>query len=192
MSLHILILAAGGSIRLRSMKQLVVYKNKPLINHAIELAQSITEQVTVVLGSSAENIQSVLSEHVSSIIHTQWQQGMGSSLRYGIQCLPAQTTAVLMMTCDQWRLEQQDLQALYQMHQANPQQCIASHYDSTIGIPAIFPRATFKSLLQCHDQGAKAVLQAHDPLTIALPNAVYDLDTPTDLQMLKSYEAGTS
>ena len=56
--LSILIPAAGASQRLGQPKQLLRYRNKTLIQHAVETAHSITpREIIVVTGANAEAVK---------------------------------------------------------------------------------------------------------------------------------------
>ena len=180
-----LILAAGASTRLGQPKQLVDLNGHALINHTIQLAKTVSSSVMVITGANADQVAAVIAKDVPIVHANNWQQGMGSSLKQGIQSLPATSSACLVMTCDQWRLTGHDLQQLADTYYAQPERSVASFYANTMGIPAIFPRHAFSALQACDDQGAKSVLIAQQPITVSLPNAAYDLDTATDLSALK-------
>ena len=62
-TLSILIPAAGSSQRLGQAKQLLKYKTGTLIQHAIEIAQSLTpDEIIVVTGANAEAIREAVQQ----------------------------------------------------------------------------------------------------------------------------------
>ena len=68
---------------------------------------------------------------------------------------------------------------------------IACEYSGTIGVPALFSRSLFSELINLKGTaGAKQLLKQHSDsvLTIRVPEAAVDLDTPADYeQLLSSY-----
>jgi bifunctional UDP-N-acetylglucosamine pyrophosphorylase/glucosamine-1-phosphate N-acetyltransferase len=87
MSLSIIILAAGKGTRMKSPlpKVLHAISGKPMLFHTIEAAQTISDDITVVLAHQAERIQATIEEHYDNIaIHLQdltQFPGTGGALR---------------------------------------------------------------------------------------------------------------
>ena len=115
-------------------------------------------------------------------------EGMAASIRAGVAALPPEIDAVMILPCDMPDLETQDLLHLAaQYHSLDPNSqngtvvLRATASDGTPGHPVIFPKHCFAALKQIQgDQGARAVLAAHEVQLFALPGqrAVTDLDTP--------------
>ncbi len=183
-----------------SPKQLLDYQGKPLIVHAMEQAIALGNPVTVVLGAHAETIRSHLSERQVTIVkNLNWQEGLSSSLRLGIQSvssgnnvtnrsfstLGSETEAALVMLADQpWIPTSHLLKLLVKWH-PKKHPIVATEYHAQIGVPAIFGKQFFEELLLLTgDRGAKKILKKFSEHVKALPcpEAAFDWDTPDDLK----------
>ena len=112
---------------------------------------------------------------------------MASSLRCGIAALPDTVAGVMVLLCDQHRIETADLKRLMAAWQGD--EIVAAAYRGVLGVPAIFPRRQFSRLSTLQgDQGARELLRCADetPLAIEMPAAGYDIDTPADLAQMQS------
>lgn len=189
-NIGVIILAAGGSSRLGTPKQLLPYAGKTLLQYTVEVANdSIAHPVIVVLGSEAENIKSNI-DAVQVIINTEWQEGMASSIRCGINALlqadPSIAGAVILV-CDQPYITSVLLNELVTEHQKTGQPIIASNYDNTLGVPALFHKTVFPALLQLKgDAGAKSIIQQHrgEVGMVTFSKGGVDIDTEGDYKLL--------
>lgn len=188
MEVHTIILAAGNSSRMGQPKQLLRINDEALLVRTIKTVTAaglLNTEITVVLGSDYAQHRDVVSPLKVNIEHNiNWADGMGSSLKYGLKKIMEQKPiGVLILVCDQPLLTPQHLQKIIQLFQASPQSIIASHYNNTNGVPAIFPSPLFDQLLMIGDeQGAKKVLQEnqHNLISVDFPDGAIDLDTPED------------
>lgn len=172
------VLAAGGSTRLGSAKQLVRLHGETLLDRAVRVAREAgCAPVVVVLGARAEEIQRVCSlDGTTVVLNTSWQEGMGSSVRVGIAALPSDTCAAVVLACDQPAVTAAHLRALV----AREEDVVASCYAGRRGVPACFRAAIFADLLELRgDQGARALIQK--ATAIDLPDGELDIDTPETL-----------
>lgn len=184
------ILAAGASRRLGQPKQLVEVAGQPLVRRAALLARAAgCEQIAVVVGCGAAQVAAAVSGAPCELLdNPAWQEGVAASVRTAARWAESQGFAALMLlVCDQLRLNAAHLQQLWSSWQADPGATVASSYGGTLGVPAIFPRAQFAALLQLHgDQGAARLLRAEPTrvLQLAWPDGEVELDTPDDLAKL--------
>lgn len=189
--LSILIPAAGDSKRLGQPKQLVQYKGGTLIQNAIDIALSITPlEVIVVTGANEAAVKdAVYHDQVRWIHNSNWSDGMGSSIATGANIVSPQSSAVMILLCDQWRLLSSDLHLMVKTWQSNPDRIVCAQAELQNMPPTIFP-ADFLDRLQALDDdgGARKILRDHpDLLTpVELKNALFDLDTKTHLDLLKT------
>ena len=90
------ILAAGSSSRLGTPKQLLRYRGETLLHRTVRLAIAAgLDPVHVVLGCDASAVGDALEElrgRVTTVVNSDWQAGMGSSLALGIASLPGADT----------------------------------------------------------------------------------------------------
>jgi molybdenum cofactor cytidylyltransferase len=189
-TLHALVLAAGGSRRFGSPKQLVRLRGRPLLHLAVSRAVEVAgHAVTVVLGAHATELAPLLRHSPASfVINRDWREGIASSIRAGIARVPASCDGVLVTLADQAAVTAQDLMRLVSAWRRQPGYIVAAQYEGTSGVPVIFPRVDFAALSGLRgDQGARLLLQrtAARTVRVALPSAAIDIDTPEDLLRLE-------
>ncbi|MBS7564272.1 nucleotidyltransferase family protein [Mucilaginibacter sp. Bleaf8] len=188
----IIILAAGSSSRMGQPKQQLVYEGSTLLANAVKAAaHSKANQVIVVLGANAEQIQNDIAvEPVQQVLNKDWQQGMASSIHSGIKALQiegAQVKSAILMLCDQ-PFVSTDLLSRMITAQVDEKSIIACAYQGTLGAPVLFGNAYFDDLLVLKGQeGAKKLLMKyHQQVTvIPFPEGSIDIDTPEDYRKLQ-------
>jgi molybdenum cofactor cytidylyltransferase len=188
-SLHVLVLAAGASTRLGQPKQLVKLGGRPALHIVVSNAVAVAgNAVTVVLGAQAREMTHLLAHSPASIVvNRHWEEGMASSLRFGIAALPPACDAALVLLGDQVGVTADDLKRLASAWRGEESMIAASVYAQRVGVPAIFPRLCFSELAELRgDYGARAVLERNGYRLVRVPmaNAAIDLDTPEDLAAL--------
>jgi len=196
-NVYAIVLAAGASSRMGSPKQLLEWRNRPLLEHAVVNARAVlSERVIVVLGAQAEAVQASLDLNaVTAVVNPDWQQGMAASIRAGIRALPDSTAAALILLCDQPLINAGHLQKLLDVRQNEPERIVASYYLDSVGVPALFPADYFELLLALEgDRGAKPLLMKFEKelVKVALPEAVVDIDVSGDIERLTAVILATT
>src|SRR5579863_1125529 len=137
-SIHAIILAAGASKRFGSPKQLARVHGQSLLQRTIAHAtDSLGAGVTVVLGANAAAIAETLPPgSAGTLINRNWQEGIASSIRAGVQRLSGACDGVMLVLADQPLVGSHTFQRLIAAWRRQPRQIIASHYASTTGLPA--------------------------------------------------------
>lgn len=191
--LSILIPAAGASKRLGRVKQLIQYKTRSLIQNAVKTAHSIApREIIVITGSNAKAIKDTVDQTPVRWVHNpHWSTGMGGSIAMGAAAVSQQSRGLMIFLCDQWRIKTQDLSELAAIWQANPERIVCAQAEDLLMPPVIFPQSCFKQLSKLEGtQGARGVIEAHPELLspVALKNAVFDLDTESQLAQLKNLD----
>jgi len=189
-----IILAAGGSTRLGRPKQLLTFQGESLVRRAVRAAtETSCAGVAVVVGDAGADIEKDLRESSALIVpNVEWQRGLGSSIRCGLQHLLASISdldAVLIMACDQPFVESSTIAALIAKQEKTRRPIIASSYADTLGVPALFDRSCFEALLALPDQsGAKALIESrpNDVTQVEFERGALDIDTPADLERMTS------
>lgn len=189
--LGIMILAAGCSQRFGGCKQLAEIHQQALLLRSIETARAVVNepsQVHLILGARATAIQSQLHHQLTALgvsvhINPQWQQGMGTSLAWGVAQLHERYQGVLVVLADQVALTPEHLHQLIDSWRAG-NELVCAGYGDILGVPAIFSRDYFTALMQLSgDRGARSVIQqCRQRRVIPLAAAAIDIDTPDDLR----------
>lgn len=188
----LIILAAGAATRMGRPKQLLSYQGRSLILHAVEVAlASLCQPIIVVLGAYVEQIKpEVMPKAVQVVENSQWQEGMSSSIRAGVSMLlktNSKLDAVIISLADQPLVSPQIFNQLIRSYQETQKVIIASKYNETTGVPALFSNALFPELMQLEgDKGAKALIQKYidTGVILQIPEAAIDIDTPDDYKQL--------
>ncbi len=196
MTIPIVILAAGGSRRLKQPKQLIPYRGMTLLRRAASAALgSGVGPVIVVLGAEARPCaDDLLGLRVEILIHAGWGEGLGSTIRVGVRA--ARTGhpglgAVLLMTCDQPGVDADMLHTLAATWRKGAQRIVACGYAGTAGIPAVFAASEFAALESLiGDRGAQALVRSGTGIVIVpCPAAELDVDESHDLDRLSAGDA---
>lgn len=183
--LQILILAAGGSTRMRGADKLTAeVEGQPLLRQLARRALASGLPVTVTLSPAHPDRRTALQDlPLTPLIVPDAATGMATSLRAGLAHLPPQA-AVLLLLADLPEITTQDLTRMAAAHTATPDLILrATDAAGQPGHPVIFPPWARPDLMALSgDEGARAVLQRHAARLrlIALPDqhATTDLDTP--------------
>ncbi|HTE02253.1 MAG TPA: nucleotidyltransferase family protein [Mucilaginibacter sp.] len=187
-----IILAAGQSSRLGTPKQLLKYQGKSLLQHTINVAKhSSVQSIIVVLGSDFElMVKEIDSPDISIVKNENWHTGLASSIYCGINALkdidPVSDAAILMV-CDQPFISSELLDNLVAEQKATGKPIVASKYEDTIGIPALFHQSFFTQLQELEgDSGAKKIMQQHPDIiaVVPFPSGNIDIDTLGDYEAL--------
>ncbi len=194
----VIVLAAGSSSRLGKPKQLLEFQHETFIKHAVKTALQISETVIVVTGFLHEEIIVALENLQVHIIHnTDWQEGMGSSIRTGMKYLQQlhhinQINAAMILLSDQPLITAEHLQQLQSQFYLDKRSIAVTGYAATEGVPAIFNKSLFPVLQDLYgNRGAQWLFKNHpDQLTIVpFEGAVIDVDTEEDyLRLLQLAE----
>ncbi len=185
-----ILLAAGAASRMGRLKQLLPYRGKTLLEHAVDQAIAAGfSPIVAVIGASAEQVRKKLAGYpVVLVENSAWESGMGSSLALGVRHLPA-SGPVAVLLGDQPLVTAVHLRAMLAAFEgANRQRIVAAFYNEALGVPAVFPASLLPALQSLKPEaGARALLR--DPSQnihpFPLPEAAADIDTPEDFARLK-------
>jgi CTP:molybdopterin cytidylyltransferase MocA len=191
-TVHILILAAGASSRMRGADKLVgLIDGKPLLHHVAMAATQTCASVLVTLPPGAKDRRQALHDLPVTLVEVpDAGLGMSRSLVLGVRTVMDgsldATDGLMILPGDMPGFTAAALAAMIARFQASPDQILRGGTDTGKGgHPAIFPRALWSELLTITgDEGGRSVLDRHrDKVRILpLPGAMarLDLDTPED------------
>ena len=193
------IVAAGGSSRLGQPKQLLRFRGKSLVYHIVVAArQAGCSPVIVVIGSDSEKVTGELRSASAVIVENEnWQRGIGSSIRAGIQGLidyAPEIDAVVLLVCDQPGVNADTIRNLVTRREETNKSIVASAYANTLGVPALFHRSFFQELLSlANEAGAKSIiLRSRERVAeVKFPEGEIDIDTREDWEELNGGSASS-
>lgn len=191
----LLLLAAGGSTRLGSPKQLLHLDGETLVHRAARLGLATAPAAALlVCGAHADAVwQDVRELPLTRVTCRDWQAGMGRSLAAGLAALPPDVDGALVLLCDQPALDARHLLALREAWHRDPTRAAASAYAGVLGVPALLPRAWFTRLAASGlDRGARDLLRANagQVHAVAAPPLAHDIDTPAQARGLTAPSLG--
>ena len=211
-----LILAAGQSRRFGSPKQLALFRNEPLIVHAIKLARQVNSGVEpwVVLGAHKEDIlrdSSVITEapHCHWVEVADWEKGMGFSIQQGIRAIiknDQTIDGVLILLADQPLLSRDNLDNMLRKIKPGQPQVLCSVYRSpangesehkskelevnglgdSVGVPAYFSSHYFSDLLAMDGDRGAKHLISTLNYVSMDMGNLVDVDYPDDLKAIEA------
>lgn len=193
----VVILAAGASRRLGTPKQLVCADGVSLLARTVDAAAGVrAAQTIVVLGRTDGAIAQQVRPELARVIRNEHpERGLSSSLRCGLSAARAADPAlrvVLFTLCDQPHLSAAHLLRLLAALAEGTACIAASAYAGVLGVPAAFAASVFGELAALEgDQGARSVLRRCPERVCAIefPAGAIDIDTPRDVQALRSARA---
>ncbi|WP_327691916.1 MULTISPECIES: nucleotidyltransferase family protein [unclassified Streptomyces] len=189
-----LVLAAGGGRRLGGRpKALLQHRGRPLVEHAVGVLRAAgCTRVHVVLGALADAVRERAElEGCVLVENPEWEQGMGTSLRAGLDSL-AGTGAAAAVVClvDQPGIGPEAVGRVLAAHR-DETSLVSAAYDGVRGHPVLFGRAHWAGITETAtgDRGARAYLKSHESaITLVECGDVaqpYDIDTTADLLHLE-------
>jgi CTP:molybdopterin cytidylyltransferase MocA len=176
------LLAAGPGSRLGQPKALVKIGGLSLAERGVGLLRDGgADPVVMVTGAAPVSLPGVITAH-----NPDWQTGMGSSLREGLQSLPADREAVVIALVDQPLIGSEAVRRLIAAFLAGAEVAVAC-YQGRPRNPVLIGRAHWAEAAAAAqgDAGARTFLRARPELVTAVEcgdvGRPDDLDTPEDL-----------
>lgn len=158
---------------------------------AVAALDAGASRVVVVLGANAATIAPALVglAAVAIVVNPNWESGLASSLAVGLSAFLADDLceAVLVTLADQPLVDGAALRRLIAPFD-DEHRIVASAYDETIGVPAVFGREHFNDLMRLKgDRGAGSWLRArqNEVTHVPLYSAAFDIDRASDVARLR-------
>jgi len=189
------VLAAGESRRFGGPKALAELGGCSLLARAIHtLREAGVDDVAVIVGARAEAVAAEASSHdACAVTNERWALGMTSSLRVAAAEARARgARAMLVLPVDQPAVTSDHLVALERTF-ARGASLVASEYEGTLGIPALFGSRHYGEVTRLGDtERGKDLLERHRGGALALvplPRGARDVDTREDLDAYREARA---
>ncbi|MEJ2570221.1 MAG: nucleotidyltransferase family protein [Anaerolineales bacterium] len=143
-----IVLAAGDSERFPEPKQLLHWKGKALVWHAVRAAlEGGLEPVVVVTGADADDVRAVLAEESVEFVHNpDWVSGQSTSMHAGLDAVRDAAEAVVMLLSDMPLVDAKLIRALVSAHRESHAAIVAPRAKGRRGNPVLFTRATYPEL----------------------------------------------
>jgi len=189
MTIPILILAAGASMRMKGRDKLLEdVHGRPLLRHVTHRAVATGCPVMVALPAGNQTRRKLLEGLDVTILEvTDAESGMAASLRAGLGALPDEARGLLVALADMPDVTTDDYLSLIKAFLNDLEASIhrAASVDGIAGNPVLLPRwALNDPSIFTGDAGARHLLRQHAERVRLVPlpdcHATTDLDTPQD------------
>ncbi|GBE25455.1 purine catabolism protein PucB [bacterium BMS3Bbin02] len=186
--LVVVILAAGGSKRFGSAKQLADISGETLLNRVIDgVGTWAPGRIVVVLGAEADSIRQSIPDGIDMVVCSEWKSGMAASLVAGVAAVAGdpivERCAVVMG--DTLGLDSEDASAVIAASDVDPVAVVQATFRGSPSHPTVFPRSWFGRLMELSgDQGARELLRSGYENVVKVPlvkSDLIDVDTQTDV-----------
>lgn len=181
-----IVLAAGRSSRMGGPNKLLAdFDGKPLARRTTERVLSSTaDGLVVVTGHQADRVEGAIRElNVQTAHNADFASGLASSLKAGVQALPADAEGALIVLGDMPGVTTGDLDRLIAAFRTSGGQAVVrATHNGKRGNPVILPRALFAAVAALDgDTGARHLVEGGDAdvIDVELGEAAsLDVDTP--------------
>jgi molybdenum cofactor cytidylyltransferase len=193
-SIAAIVLAAGGSKRFGSPKQLLKWEGVTLINRVIHLALTFPlDPVIVVLGSNYEIIKENIidKEKVRIVKNDDWGVGQSTSLIAGVKEIEAENIPFVVLLCDQPQITEKNVQAVIKTFKESKTDVVITEIEGKMIPPVIFSPFCIPGISKLKgDRGARSIIEEYQYKTYKETDSriLMDIDTKEDfIQLKKTY-----
>jgi molybdenum cofactor cytidylyltransferase len=185
-----LVLAAGGSRRLGSPKQLLAYESSTLLGHVLAVARVCPfDQLVCVLGGNADQVRAGVDLSGAEVVENRhFGEGCSSSIAAALGAVDPDCEVLVLMLGDQPGVVPETVAALLAGRGRAP--LAACAYSDGRGHPLAFARTMFGELASLHgDKGVWKLLDRHGDDVVDVPIAgpvPPDVDTWADFEALRA------
>jgi CTP:molybdopterin cytidylyltransferase MocA len=137
------VLAAGASTRFGSPKQRVLLE--PVLER---VRRSSVDGVVVVLGAHK------VTTSAQTVLCPDWERGPGASLRCGLEALPAEANAAVVVLGDGPNINPEAIDRVIATWNTEPEEIVAATYGGVRLHPVLLPRGAWHRI---PDDGARAL-----------------------------------
>jgi len=182
-----LVLAAGGSRRLGTPKQLLPYGERTLLDTVLDVARACPfDELVVALGGGAGDVRARVDLSAARVVVNEaYGSGCSSSIAAALPRLDPRTDVLVLMLGDQPGVRPQTVRALLDGRGDAP--LAACRYEDGRGHPLAFSRAMFGALGALH--GDKAVWRLMDERAGEVVDVPVPGPIPADVDTWEDYEA---
>lgn len=193
MMIATVILAAGESRRMGSLKQMLAWGEDTLLGKTISIFQEAAAgPIYVVVGNEGSRIKRQLADRkVIWVDNHNYRQGMSSSIEAGIKALPMEAEAVLLALGDLPLLKPETVKKITICFRQGKYRLIVPVSQGRTGHPVLIAKEFFPELLKLKgDVGAKQIIRENREqvyyLEVDDPGIFLDIDEPHTYAKLRA------
>lgn len=187
------VLAAGKSSRFGEPKQLLAAEaGMTVLETVVKIFESSkVDETILVLGYDAEAIvKKSKFGRAKVVVNRQFEEGLSSSLRKGIEAVDGESEAVVVALGDEPLVAPATVDLIVRTYIETRAKIVAPYFRRRRGNPVLFARGLFGELLDVTgDVGAKGVIERHQTEVTKVQvddmGVVTDIDTKEDYRRFK-------
>lgn len=177
MQIDAIIMAAGLSTRMGANKLLLPYKDKPILQHTIDLVESLPFYSRTLVSRHENIVGLAIPKSFKLIVNPAPELGQSASMRLGLEA--AAGDGFLFFQGDQPLLDAATVQAVLAL--ASPDAIVVPRHKGMPGNPVFFPARLKGELMAIEgDRGGRSVRDAHSDICkyidVAAPAPLWDVD----------------
>ncbi len=181
------LLAAGRSSRVGTMKPLLDWRGRTMLRHITRvLLDAYLDPLVIVLGHEAERLRSEVDDlPVQVAVNDDYDRGMFSSVRCGLRGLTDRVDACVLALVDQPRIDAELVRRLIREHTQSEAAVTLPAYAGQTGHPIVLSRTVIDAALRADANATlRDVLAAFADRTrrveVASDSVLKDIDTMDD------------
>jgi molybdenum cofactor cytidylyltransferase len=161
-----------------------------------ELCSSKVHSVIVVTASGGEVRDALADLPAYLVVNPRSDRGISSSIRTGVEAVPADTAGALICLADMPFVCASDVNGLIDAFESNCDSVLVPVRAGRRGNPVLFPRRLFGALVHLEgDRGARDVIEQENDRLVSVSidhsGVFFDVDTPADLHRAAELAART-
>lgn len=187
----VIILAAGKSVRMGTLKQLLNVCGKKMVERVVNVAnEAKVGDVVLVLGHAAERIMKEAKlVGAKVVINKGYEEGIASSIRAGMRFV--KNLPFVIMLADQPLVKPETIKKLVDTYYKGKAKAVVPRYKGFNANPVLFSPDLKDEMLQLKgDKGAKSILLKHedkvDYVEVDDEGVAIDIDTEEDYFRVRS------
>jgi molybdenum cofactor cytidylyltransferase len=193
-SVTAIILGAGESSRMGRPKLLLPFGDSTMIGTVINhVHASSIEKTIVVLGSNFESHRDVIKDYPVEIVNnTQYREGMFSSVKCGLEAVPHDADAVMVLLGDQPMILSEEIDQLIESYMRSEKEIAIATHGKKRGHPILFGKRYIREITGYPgDASLRDLLQKHPSEILEIQTGddriLRDIDTENDYQFELKY-----
>lgn len=186
-----ILLAAGESRRMGEFKQLLRLDDKTFVEHCVDnLLGSRVSEVIVVTGHRESEVRSALGDRPVRFAHNaDYQSGMASSIKCGVQAAAETARACVLALVDQPRIGIGVINRVIETYEKMRTMIVIPTYEGKNGHPILFDLRLREEILTMDlEQGLRQVVRAHPDEIVRIEAntgaVLEDCDLPEDYERM--------
>jgi molybdenum cofactor cytidylyltransferase len=185
----VVVLAAGGSVRMGRSKLSLELKGKTLLEHAMQpIRETGFKDVVVVFSEENEKLSDLVPREYRVEINRHSREGISTSLKIGMAAVDPRSQGILFALGDQPFVGMEVYEKLIQYHRQHLTLLTWPVYEGKRGNPVLFDRRLWPELMKVGgDEGGKQIIARTSPedigrVEVTGAGVLIDIDTPDEYE----------